>query len=232
VVTTKRKPEPKPTPQYDLFGHPIEEPGKVRPTEGQVVLLTFEDKNIRSITIDGDPWWVAKDVCRALGIQNHKIAINGTNRPDGTISGGLAADESMGYELHTPSRGVQKTTIVNEAGLYRLIFNSSKDEAERFRKWVFGVLKTIRKYGTYSIAMADPVAKMQKRLKCDKETATRRVENVNANKSTHRRLAAYRAKPEQFAEFHNSCYEGQTGKNASELREMLGIRSRIRRSII
>lgn len=89
---------------------------------------------------DGEPWFVAKDVCDALEIENSR---NATARLD--------EDEKGVSIVRTPS-GEQQMTIVRESGLYNLIFQSRKPEAKAFRKWVTSeVLPSIRKTGRYEL---------------------------------------------------------------------------------
>ena len=88
---------------------------------------------------DGEIWFVAKDVCKFLGIKNHKDAVSR-----------LDDDEKDEVGITDPIGRVQKTLIVNESGLYSLVFQSRKPEAKKFRKWVTSeVLPSIRKYGYY-----------------------------------------------------------------------------------
>lgn len=94
---------------------------------------------IRTIMIDGEPWFVGKDVASALGYARPTDAArNNTDSEDKGIS-----------EIATPS-GIQKMLIVNESGLYSLIFGSKLDSAKKFKKWVTSeVLPSIRKTGAY-----------------------------------------------------------------------------------
>lgn len=88
---------------------------------------------------DGAAWFAAPDVCRALEI-NH--AANACTR--------LRESEKATVVLNDSGNRPYKITIVNESGLYRLIFTSRKKEAELFQDWVFSeVLPTIRKTGSY-----------------------------------------------------------------------------------
>lgn len=93
---------------------------------------------MRSITLDGEPWFVAADVCRALGLNNTAMALER-----------LDEDEKGVSSIHTLG-GEQQMTIVSESGLYSLILGSRKPEAKRFKRWVTGeVLPSIRKTGAY-----------------------------------------------------------------------------------
>lgn len=106
--------------------------------------FTFNPSNqpIRVEMIDNEPWFVAKDVCQALTISNHNDAISRLDDDEK----GVATADTLG--------GKQSLNIVNESGLYNLIFQSRKPEAKAFRKWVTGeVLPTLRKTGRYELAM-------------------------------------------------------------------------------
>lgn len=110
----------------------------------EVKVFTFGESNqpVRVEVVNKETWFVAKDVCRSLGIENH---FNATSRLD--------EDERRGSVLQSPS-GKQTMTVVNESGLYHLIFNSRKPEARRFRRWVTQeVLPSIRQTGGYSTAV-------------------------------------------------------------------------------
>lgn len=107
--------------------------------------FVFNSTQIRTAIIDGEPWFVAKDVCDVLEIQNVTQALE-------TLDG----DEKMTLsktEGHSGQRGgAQFLNVVNESGLYALIFKSRKPEAKVFRRWVTSeVLPTLRKTGKYEV---------------------------------------------------------------------------------
>lgn len=105
--------------------------------------FTFNPSNqpIRVEAINGEPWFVAKDICEALSIEKH---LNAVSRLDDDERGPVVVD-TLG--------GKQTMTAVNESGLYNLIFQSRKPEAKAFRKWVTGeVLPSIRKTGRYELS--------------------------------------------------------------------------------
>jgi prophage antirepressor-like protein len=96
------------------------------------------DRAVRTVMIDDSPWFIAKDVCDILELTNHRKAI-----------GNLPENEKGVTTGYTPG-GKQEMLTVNEPGLYRLIFQSRKPEAERFKTWVFtAVLPQIRRTGVY-----------------------------------------------------------------------------------
>lgn len=122
-----------------------------------VIPFRFEAKEVRTLLIDDQPWFVAADVCGSLAIGNVSLAVNG--RAD-RESDGLDEDEKGIATVNTPS-GAQEMLVVNESGLYSLIFKSRKGEAKRFKKWVTAeVLPAIRKHGHFvdhSSSMGDLV---------------------------------------------------------------------------
>lgn len=108
--------------------------------------FTYEGAQLRTVVVDGEPEFVAADVCRILDHSNPSAAVSG-----------LDDDERGLRNVETPS-GVQQMVTVTEAGLYSLIIRSRKSEAKTFRRWItHEVLPAIRKTGRYSATPAfDP----------------------------------------------------------------------------
>lgn len=99
----------------------------------------FTGKQIRVVSVDGLPFFVAADVCAVLGLAG--AASQHLRRLD--------ADEKGVIQIHTPG-GSQRVLAVNEGGLYQLILRSDKPEAKAFSKWVTKiVLPEIRRTGRY-----------------------------------------------------------------------------------
>jgi prophage antirepressor-like protein len=90
----------------------------------------------------GDWWAVAADVTKALGIKNTSEAVHGNPKKRAK---GLRDSEKGICKLYTPG-GEQEVLVVNEPGIYRLIFRSNKPEAETFQDWVFEVIKHLRQH--------------------------------------------------------------------------------------
>lgn len=100
--------------------------------------FNFNNNDVRVINIDGEPWFVAKDICTVLGISKYRDAISS-----------LDNDERGSVKVDTLG-GIQSMTTINESGLYNLIFRSYKTEAKSFRRWVtHEVLPQIRKHGIF-----------------------------------------------------------------------------------
>lgn len=94
---------------------------------------------IRTVVIDGEPWFVGNDVARALGYAKPRNAI------------ATHVDEEDALKQGTLTNGgEQNALVINESGLYSLIFGSKLESAKKFKKWVTSeVLPTIRKTGAY-----------------------------------------------------------------------------------
>ena len=100
---------------------------------------------VRTTVVDGEPWFVGKDIALALGYINTKDA----------LSRHVDADDKGGSRITTPS-GEQEMTIINESGLYSLVLSSKLPTAKKFKRWVTSeVLPAIRKTGSYSVKQAE-----------------------------------------------------------------------------
>ena len=108
-------------------------------------ILTFNNPefgSIRSIEQNNEPWFVGKDVALALGYGEGKSLAN-------AVANHVDEQDKGVTELMTPG-GTQKMVIINESGLYSLIFSSKLEGALRFKRWVTSeVLPSIRKSGGY-----------------------------------------------------------------------------------
>lgn len=101
---------------------------------------------IRTVNIDGEPWFVGKDVAEALGYQNGSRDINNHIEEDDRRI--ITNQNYQNGTLEIPNRGL---IIINESGLYALIFGSKLESAKRFKHWITSeVLPSIRKHGIYA----------------------------------------------------------------------------------
>lgn len=102
----------------------------------QLQSFNFNQNQLRIVIKDGQPWWIAKDVCHVLDISNPTQALSR-----------LDEDERSMFNIGRQGNA----NVVNEYGLYSLILGSRKPEAREFRKWVtHDVLPSIRKTGMYA----------------------------------------------------------------------------------
>lgn len=104
----------------------------------ELQIFNYNGNEVRTVQIDGEPWWVLKDVCGVLDLKNPTM-----------IADRLDTDEVTKFNLGGLSG---ETNIINESGLYNVILRSDKPQAKPFRKWVTNeVLPSIRKTGGYQL---------------------------------------------------------------------------------
>lgn len=107
--------------------------------ENEIQSFNFDNQKVRTLAINGQPYFVGKDVAEILGYKRTADAIR-ENVPDKFKGVGV---------LPTPG-GKQRVTVISEAGLYKLAFKSHAKNAEKFTDWVASeVLPSIRKHGAY-----------------------------------------------------------------------------------
>lgn len=104
------------------------------------IFSNSEFGEIRTVTIDGEPWFVGKDVADILGYA----------KPLNAIAAHVDEDDSLKQGLTDSLGRTQNTIFINESGLYALIFGSKLESAKRFKHWVTSeVLPAIRRHGAY-----------------------------------------------------------------------------------
>lgn len=105
----------------------------------ELMVFSYEGKEVRTIQRDGEPWWVLKDVCDVLELSNARMIADRLDEDDVSLA---YITDSLGRQ--------QQTNIVNESGLYSVILRSDKLEAKTFKRWItHEVLPQIRKHGAY-----------------------------------------------------------------------------------
>lgn len=103
---------------------------------------------IRAVEIDGEPWFVGKDVAAGLG---YKDTVN-------ALKAHVDDEDKAGWQIATQF-GEKETTVINESGVYSLIFSSKLESAKKFKRWVTAeVLPSIRRHGAYVAPQAAPAA--------------------------------------------------------------------------
>lgn len=124
---------------------------------------------IRTILIDGAPWFVGRDACAMLGISNASDALS---RLDATEKG-VAETDTLG--------GRQSVTVISEAGLYRLIMRSNRPDAVRIQMWIaHDVLPAIRRTGRYEVAPAAPAFPVPQSFADALELAARQARQIES----------------------------------------------------
>lgn len=112
------------------------------------IFKNAEFGSVRTITVEGEPYFVGKDVAEILGYSNTRKAL--ADHVD---------EEDKGVTKCDTPGGVQDLTVINESGLYSLILSSKMPNAKKFKRWVTSeVLPTIRRHGLYAMdeVLANP----------------------------------------------------------------------------
>lgn len=101
---------------------------------------------VRTVVIDNEPYFVGKDVAVALGYKNSRVALQDN----------VDAEDKVVTKV-TTSGGTQDTIVINESGLYSLVFGSKLETAKKFKRWVTSeVLPSLRKTGSYEMPKKTP----------------------------------------------------------------------------
>lgn len=108
----------------------------------ELQLFNFENNQVRTLLINDEPWFVGKDVAEILGYSKARNAIS-THVDD---------DDKKGAPIQGDLGGTQEMTVINESGVYALVFGSKLPSAKKFKHWVTSeVLPTLRKTGGYTM---------------------------------------------------------------------------------
>ena len=118
-----------------------------------IQIFKYENNDVRTVDMNGEPWFVGKDVASVLG---YKDTVN-------ALKTHVDEDEKTGWQI-TTQFGVKETTIINESGLYSLILSSKLPTAKQFKRWVTSeVLPSIRKNGGYISGQEQPPERQKNR---------------------------------------------------------------------
>lgn len=144
--------------------------------ENEIQVWNYEGAEVRTVQIDGEPWFVLADICRELEISHVKDT---ATRIDEDDLGQTEVIDRMGRS--------QKAWIINESGLYTVILRSDKPQAKPFRKWVTSVvLPSIRKTGSYSVQQPNAFENLSPQLQVliQMETRQKQIEARQAEQAT------------------------------------------------
>ena len=164
---------------------------------------------IRTMVIDGEPWFVGKDVAEALGYAKARNAIashvQDEDKKDAPIQGDLG--------------GTQQMTIINESGLYALIFGSKLDSAKQFKRWVTSeVLPSIRGNGAYIAGQENmtPEQIMAAGLQAAQKIIESKNQQIEAQKTDIQRMKPKEIFADAVSASHTSILIGALAKIISQ----------------
>lgn len=144
------------------------------------VFNNTEFGQVRTMMINGSPWFVAKDVCECLDINNSRQAL-----------ARLDSDEKNSVILNDGTPGNPEKGIVNEYGLYSLVLSSRKPSAKAFKRWItHEVIPAIRKHGAYmtgetleqALTSPDFLIRLATELKTEQEARRLAEQKIEADK--------------------------------------------------
>lgn len=147
----------------------------------EMQIFNYQNKQVRTVEKNGEPWWVLKDVCEVLEMDTTQLK---------KVADRLEPDEKGRNLIPTPG-GNQETWIINESGLYNVILRSDKPQAKPFRKWVTSeVLPSIRKHGGYltpekveeALLNPDTLIRLATDLKAEREKRMQLEEQAQKDK--------------------------------------------------
>lgn len=179
----------------------------------KVTIFKYEEnKPVRIMNINGEPWFVLKDVCEVLGMDSTQLK---------KVADRLEEDEKGRTQITTPG-GAQESWIISESGMYNVILRSDKPEAKPFRKWVTAVvLPSIRKNGGYIAGQEElsPQELMAKALLVAQKTLTDRDTRI-------KELTAQNQIMQPKAEYFDELVARNLLTNFRETAKELGIKEK------
>ncbi|GBS59809.1 TPA: ORF6C domain-containing protein [Staphylococcus aureus] len=128
--------------------------------------FNFEELPVRTLEVDGEPYFIGKDVADILGYTNSRKA----------LSDHVDEEDKLTSRIVTSGQN-RNVTIINESGLYSLTFSSKLENAKRFKRWVTSeVLPTLRKTGAYQVP-SDPMQALRLMFEATEQTK-QEIKNV------------------------------------------------------
>ena len=168
-------------------------------------MMIFEDVDfgkIRTVMIDGEPWFVGKDIALALGYKKPENALITHVDRDDTLKQGII--DSIGRR--------QMVTVINESGLYSLIMSSKLASAKKFKRWVTKeVLPSIRKHGAYAT----------EELLNDPEFAIKVFERLRKEQQEKQMLISQIEENSSYTEFGKAIYNIESGLLVGQYAKLL-----------
>lgn len=170
-------------------------------------ILIFENPEfgqVRTVSKNGEPWFVAVDVCRALEIANSRDALTRLDEDEK----GVASTDTLG--------GRQDMQVINEPGLYSLVLGSRKPEARAFKRWItHEVIPSVRRHGMYATSEA------VERMLNDPDALIRTLQALRAERDQRLALEAKAAEDAPKVLFASSVETSRQSILIGELAKLL-----------
>ena len=164
---------------------------------------------VRVVMRDGEPWFIAADICRALDVDNNRQAVS---RLD---------EDEKGVILNDTNRGKRSMAVISEPGLYALVLGSRKPEAQSFRRWItHEVLPAIRQEGAYMTP-----ERLHEVLE-DPDTLIALAQRLKLMQEKNRTLAAKNVELLPKADYFDRLVDHDVNLTLRETAKELGIKER------
>lgn len=164
---------------------------------------------VRVVMRDGEPWFIAADICRALDVDNNRQAVS---RLD---------EDEKGVILNDTNRGKRSMAVISEPGLYALVLGSRKPEAQSFRRWItHEVLPAIRQEGAYMTP-----ERLHEVLE-DPDTLIALAQRLKLMQEKNRTLAAKNVELLTKADYFDRLVDHDVNLTLRETAKELGIKER------
>ena len=142
--------------------------------ENKIQVWNYESSEVRTVQVNGEPWFVGKDVATVLGYSNTRDA----------IARHVDEEDKAGVGIHDGSQ-MREVVVVNESGLYSLVLSSKLPNAKKFKRWVTSeVLPSIRKHGSYSVQSQFADLSPQLQVLIQMETRQKQIEARQVEQAT------------------------------------------------
>lgn len=179
-----------------------------------IQIFKYQTNEVRTVEVNGEPWFVLKDVCNILNVNNVSDVYNRLDDDEK----GVAQIDTLG--------GRQKMNTINESGLYNVILRSDKPEAKPFRKWVTSeVLPSIRKNGGYIAGQEQltPQELMAKALLVANKTLADRDARISELTAQNSQLTVDKQIMQPKADYFDELVDRNLLTNFRETAKELGI---------
>lgn len=173
----------------------------------ELAIYDYNAQSVRTVNLDGQVWFLAKDVCDVLEIKDTSQAMER-----------LSVKQKLMRTLQVSGQG-RETWLVNESGLYKLILRSNKKEAERFQDWITDdVLPTIRRTGNYHVNKGKIYTEQEAIRMIEKASFKCMAESIKQSNENER------MKGFAYSTYNNMIYLKVIGKTAQQLKNEKGLK--------
>jgi len=174
----------------------------------ELAIYDYNAQSIRTVNIDGQVWFIAKDVCDVLGLSDVSMSLQKLNE-----------NQKLIQKLYVSGQN-RDVWLINESGLYKLILRSNKKEAEKFQDWVTDdILPTIRRTGNYHINKGRIYTEQEAIRMIEKASFKCMADSLKESKENERMHG------HAYSTYNNLIYKKVLGKTAQQIKNEKGLKA-------